>query len=63
MLHFCNIFLLSLFFVYTISNDIQNNYSNRTITSSRSIYDLVQLRRQAARLAAYYNKTHPNDWW
>ncbi|CAF0980744.1 unnamed protein product [Adineta ricciae] len=31
---------------------------NRTIVSSRSIYDLVQARRVASRLAAYHNRTH-----
>jgi hypothetical protein len=58
MLHFYHILLLSLLFIYATSKDIQNRYSNRTITSSRSIYELAQLRRSAARLAAYYNKTH-----
>ncbi len=58
LFHFCNIFLLSLLLTYSIASDIQKYYSNRTIASSRSIYDLVQMRRAAARLAAYHNKTH-----
>jgi hypothetical protein len=61
MLYFDKIFLLSLFFIYSISNDIQKYYPNRTIVPSRSIYDLVQIRRAAARFAAYRNRTHRNN--
>jgi lipopolysaccharide/colanic/teichoic acid biosynthesis glycosyltransferase len=43
---------------YSIASDIQKYDSNRTIASSRSIYNLVQTRRAAARWAAYHNKTH-----
>jgi hypothetical protein len=58
MFQFYNILLLSLFFTYSLSKDIEKYYSNRTIASSRSIYELVQIRRAAARLAAYLNRTH-----
>jgi len=58
LLRFYKIFLLSLLLTYSIASDIQKYYSNRTIASSRSIYDLVQMRRAAARWAAYHNKTH-----
>jgi hypothetical protein len=61
MFHYYTAFLLSLFFTYSISNDIYKHHSNRSIVSSRSIYELVQIRRAAARLAAYHNRTHQNN--
>lgn len=58
MFHIYNIFLVISFIGYSLSNDIQKYYPNRTVVSSRSIYDLVQVRRAAARFAAYRNRTH-----
>ncbi|UJR28365.1 hypothetical protein I4U23_009608 [Adineta vaga] len=58
MLHNYSLVFLCLFFAYTNCNDMQKSDTNRTIVPSRSIYDLVQIRRAASRLTAYYNKTH-----
>jgi hypothetical protein len=51
------IFLLTLFFTYSIAKNIDKYYPNRTNVPSRSIYDLVQLRLAADRLA----KQHRNN--
>ncbi|CAF1008914.1 unnamed protein product [Rotaria sordida] len=40
--------------------DIKSFYPNRTIVSSRTIYNLVQIRRAGSRFAAYRNRTHRN---
>ncbi|CAF1563518.1 unnamed protein product [Rotaria magnacalcarata] len=40
--------------------DIQYKYSNRTVVPSRTIYDLVQIRRAAAKFGALLNRTHRN---
>lgn len=61
MFHSYNILLLSLCFTYSLSKDIQKYYPNQTLVSSRSIYELVQIRRAAARFAAYHNRTHRNN--
>jgi len=59
MFHSYNILLLlSLCFIYSLSKDIQRYYPNQTVVSSRSIYELAQLRRTAARFAAKLNRTH-----
>ena len=59
MSHIRSIFALSLLIICVNCKDkIPTLNVNRTIVSSRSIYDLVQARRVASRLAAYYNRTH-----
>ncbi|CAF3262997.1 unnamed protein product [Rotaria socialis] len=40
--------------------DIQHMYSNRTVVSSRAIYDLVQIRRAAAKFGSLLNRTRRN---
>lgn len=62
MQYLCNLYLLfvSIFCVNNLSVGQKNLYPNRTITSSRSIYELVQLRRMAARIAALANRTRQN---
>ncbi|CAF0742304.1 unnamed protein product [Adineta steineri] len=55
------IFLICLLFTYSTSNNIRKNDYNQTMTSSRSIYDLVQIRLAARRLAGYHNRTHRNN--
>ena len=42
------------------STDQRDLYPNRTITSSRSIYELVRLRLMAARVSALANRTRQN---
>lgn len=51
-----SLFLFSLLFICSASLD-----ANRTMTSSRSIYEFAQLRRMAARLAANANRTRGNS--
>ncbi|CAF0936622.1 unnamed protein product [Adineta ricciae] len=59
MLHIRSIFALNLLIICVNCKDkIPTLNVNRTIVSSRSIYDLVQARRVASRLAAYHNRTH-----
>lgn len=58
MFHMYNILFFILFLGYTFSNDIEKYYPNREMVSSRSIYELVQVRRAAARFAALRNRTH-----
>lgn len=60
MLHFYSILVLLPFFICSQSIDIQNKHLNRTIVPSRTIYDLVQIRRAGAKFAALRNRTHRN---
>lgn len=62
MLHLVKLCLLFLLIptVTSLSTDQRNLYPNRTITSSRSIYELVRLRLMTARVSALANRTHPN---
>ncbi len=51
MVRFYILLILCIFFTYTIAKNMDNYYSNRTNVSSKSIYELVQMRIAAARLA------------
>ena len=62
MIRIFSIGLFGIFWTCSMSKDLAEKfYPNRTIVPSRSIYDLVQLRLSAARLAkTYHNRTMQN---
>ena len=55
------VILLTVYFLSSSNGEPENRNANRTMASSRALYDLAEIRRASARLSTYRNQTHRNS--